>query len=134
MFGFEFCLFLMGTNLKHKNFDYSEVGSLINSYVDRDVAGKAYEMFKFLWENEESFFLKSNIQGKGFASGFIVLSAACLASEVDNMQLSNVYSVCRSKACSNAREFYGRLVLYEGWTEMFEEVKIPSLCDEMVQR
>ncbi len=124
----------MSTHLKHKSFDFSEVESLINSYVDRDVAGKAYEMFKFLYKNEESFFQESNIKVKGFASGFIVLSAACLAYEVDNMQLSNVYNVCRSKACSNAREFYSRLVLYEVWTEMFKEVKVPSFCDEMIQR
>ncbi|NOQ38101.1 hypothetical protein GQ472_04385 [archaeon] len=119
-------------DLEHKGFDFSEVEHLINSYIDKDVANKAYEMFEFLYNNEESFFLESYTQVKGFASGFIVLSAACLAYEVDNMQLSNVYSVCRSKACSNAREFYGRLILYEEWTEMFEESKVPSLCDEMI--
>ncbi|MCK4927344.1 MAG: hypothetical protein KAS11_02680 [Candidatus Aenigmarchaeota archaeon] len=121
-------------DLEHKSFDFSEVEELIKSYVDRDVAGKAYEMFEFLYNNDESFFLESYIQGKGFASGFIVLSAACLAYEVDNMQLSNVYSVCRAKACSNAKEFYGMLVKCDGWADVFKELKIPLLCDEMIQR
>ena len=120
--------------LKNESFDFSEVECLIKSYVDKDVAEKAYEMFDFLYKNEKSFFQKSGIKVKGFASGFIVLSGACLAYGVDNIQLSNLYSVCRSKACSNAREFYGRLVLYERWTDVFKEGKIPSLCDEMIQR
>ncbi len=46
----------MSTHLKYKSFDFSEVESLINSYCNNTVAGKAYEMFKFLFKNEESFF------------------------------------------------------------------------------
>ena len=121
-------------DLEHKSFDFLEVEHLIKAYADKDVAEKAYEMFEFLYKNKKSFFLESNIKVKGFASGFIVLSAACLAYEVDNRDLSNVYSVCRNKSCSNAREFYDKLVKCDGWTDVFKEGKIPLLCDEIIQR
>ncbi|MEA2004176.1 MAG: hypothetical protein U9O53_04415 [archaeon] len=114
--------------LKHKSFDFSEVERLINLYGGAAVSGTAYEMFEFLLENDESFFLNSYNLEETFASGFIVLSGACFGAGVDKDEILGLYGGCRVKACSSARELYGRLVLYDRWEKMFKGIEIPILC------
>ena len=118
--------------LKHKSFDFSEVERLINLYGDAAVSGTAYEMFEFLWENEESFFSGSYSLEETFASGFIVLSGACL--DVDKDEISGLYGGCRVKACSSARGLYDRLVLYDRWEKTLKGIEIPILCRDIALR
>ena len=117
--------------LKHKSFDFSEVERLIYLYGNDAVSGIAYEMFEFLRKNEESFFSNSYSLEETFASGFIVLSGACLSADVDKDEISGLYGGCRVKACSSARGLYGRLILYDRWEKMFKEIEIPQLCHEV---
>ena len=120
--------------LKHKSFDFSEVERLIYLYCDDAVSGTAYEMFEFLWENEESFFSGSYSLEETFASGFIVLSGACLDVDVDKDEILGLYGGCRVKACSSARGLYDRLVLYDRWEKTLKGIEIPILCRDIALR